>query len=99
MFKYSWCHKQGSFSGHYFNQHCPTIPQYTGSWGNRYQETSCTYLVNLRRGGPGVNGGLQPENKIHRYFKNSAFLLDTENYYKKAGFRSDKSRHCAHIHI
>ena len=33
--------KNGSFSAHSFNQHYLSIPQYTGSWGNRFQETHC----------------------------------------------------------
>ena len=38
-FIYSGCHENCSFSVHSYNQHYLSIPQYTGSWRNSFQET------------------------------------------------------------
>ena len=36
---YSWFHENGFFSVHSFNEYDLSIPDYIGSWGNRFQET------------------------------------------------------------
>ena len=43
---YSWCHENGSFNS--FNQLYLSIPRYTWSWGNRFQETYVIeYIVSI----------------------------------------------------
>ena len=44
-YAYSWYHENGSFSVHSFNQHYLSIAQFTGSWGNRFQEIHGTSTV------------------------------------------------------
>ena len=36
--------ENNAFSVHYINQYCLSIPQYTGSLGNRFQETKGTKI-------------------------------------------------------
>ena len=38
--RYSWCHENDSFCVSSLNQHYLSVPQYTGSWGNRFQDTN-----------------------------------------------------------
>ena len=47
---HSWFHEQVSFSVHSLNQQYLSIPQYKGSWGNRFQETNgiCKYIFTGR---------------------------------------------------
>ena len=44
-YAYSWHNENGSFSVHSFNQHYLSIAQFTGSWGNRFQEIHGTSTV------------------------------------------------------
>ena len=44
---YSWFHENGSFSVHSINEHYLSIPEYTGRWGNRFQNLYISlHLIN-----------------------------------------------------
>ena len=42
MRRYSWCHDNGSFNEHFFNQHNSSIPQ---ACGNHFQVKYCTICL------------------------------------------------------
>ena len=44
---YSLFHENGSFIVHSFNSYYLSIPEYTCSWGNRFQETHGIKLINF----------------------------------------------------
>ena len=44
---YSWFHENGFLSVHSFNEHYLSIQHYTGSWGNRFQETQGIHFLNI----------------------------------------------------